>query len=168
MINTEQGRVTRATRATTFRRLVEKHKGTFVRFGMVGASGVLVNTVLLYALTEAGGLSPVFAAVLATEAAILCNFFLNDLWTFRKGRSGSAWGQRALRYNLGALGGLLISVAVLAMLTHLGGMYYLEANLFAIAVSTVWNYLASYFFIWSMPQAGAVVSVPSDAGFKTT
>jgi putative flippase GtrA len=61
------------------------------------------------------------------------------------------WTKRALRYNCGALAGLVISVAVLAMLTHLVDMYYLEANLFAIGAGTVWNYAASYFVIWSMP-----------------
>jgi putative flippase GtrA len=48
------------------------------------------------------------------------------------------------------------------MLTHLAGMYYLEANLFAIGASTIWNYVASYFFIWSMPQADAGDGVASD------
>lgn len=168
MLDTAQSPRRAADRAAALMTLVEKHKGTLIRFSMVGASGVLVNSILLYALTEAGGLSPMVAAVLATEIAILCNFFLNDLWTFRRARSGPAWAQRALRYNLGALAGLVISVAVLAMLIHLGAMYYLEANLFAIAAGMAWNYLASYFFIWSVPQRGAVSSVSGDAHLENT
>jgi len=145
-----------AARVASVRQLTIRHRGRFVRFGLVGVSGVLVNTALLYVLTEAGGLHPLIAVVLATEAAILSNFLLNDRWTFQEATPSFSWMRRAFRYNCGALAGLIISVGVLALLLHLG-MYYLVANLFAIAVAMLWNYAVSCLFTWSTPEIDADV-----------
>lgn len=127
-----------------------RHGGRLAKFGSVGLSGVAVNYAVLYLLAGAGGLNVIAAATLATEAAILSNFALNDLWTFRDARKGGlSLGSRALRYNFFALGGLGISVGVLAALTHLLHVHYLTANLFAIGAATLWNYTASYRWTWS-------------------
>lgn len=125
------------------------HGRRFAQFSLVGASGVLVNTALLWLLVEAGGLNHLLAAVLATEAAVLSNFTLNDLWTFRHAPPRLSWFRRAVRYNCIALGGLAITVAVLAMLTMLLGLHYLVANLFAIGAATLWNYIANSRFTWA-------------------
>ena len=146
MLKSKLARVPASRRVASFRRLVLEHKSRFVRFGLVGASGVLVNTALLYVLTEAGGLNPVIAAVFATEGAILSNFSLNDVWTFRDVKVERSWVRRALRYNCGAFGGLVISVGVLALLTHALGLHYLVANLIVIDVSMGWNYTVSYLY----------------------
>jgi dolichol-phosphate mannosyltransferase len=120
-----------------------------VRFGLVGASGVLVNTGLLYLLTEAGGLDYLVAAVLATEGAIFSNFSLNDRWTFRGVNPRTSWVRRALLYNFVALAGLVISVIVLAVLTYLLNLHYLVANLFAIGAATLWNYAVNSSSTWA-------------------
>lgn len=154
LIHTKPTRETMAAWVASVRQLTMRHKGRFVRFGLVGASGVLVNTVLLYVLTETGGLHTLIAAVTATETAILSNFLLNDRWTFQEATPSCSWTRRAFRYNCGALAGLVISVGVLVLLTHLG-MYYLVANLFAIAVAMVWNYAISCLFTWSTQEIDA-------------
>ena len=118
------------------------------RFGLVGSSGVLVNTAILYFLGRVGGWNHVTAATVSTEAAILSNFALNDRWTFRAVQAPAGWLQRALRYNGVALGGLVLSVATLALLTGAFGVQYLLANLVAIQVATLWNYAGSVRFAW--------------------
>lgn len=133
----------------SFRRESKREHGRhLVRFGLVGVSGVLVNYALLYLLVGVGGLNHLVAAALATEAAILGNFALNDLWTFRDVRPNSTRMRRALRYNLLASFGLVISVVVLAALTHLSSLHYLFANLFAIGAATLWNYGANRSWTW--------------------
>ena len=119
-----------------------------LRFGLVGGSGVLVNYAILCLLAATSGLNHLAAAALATEVAILSNFTLNNLWTFRGATPGGLWARRGLRYNVYALGGLVISVAVLAALTYLLHMHYLVANVFAIGAATLWNYAANYRWTW--------------------
>jgi len=127
---------------------IAAHAQCLVRFGLVGASGVVINTALLYLLIEVGGLNHLVAAVFATEVAILSNFALNDRWTFRDSKPAASVVRRAFRYNLIALGGLAISIAVLAALTLFAGFNYLFANLFAIGAATLWNYAASRSWNW--------------------
>lgn len=129
--------------------VITRHARRMVRFCLVGTSGVVINTTLLYVLSEAGGLNHLVAAVFATEAAILNNFLLNDRWTFSDVEPVTSWYRRALRYNSVALVGLAVSVSVLAGLTYLLDIHYLMANLFAIGVGTLWNYTGSSYLTWA-------------------
>jgi dolichol-phosphate mannosyltransferase len=128
--------------------VLSDHGYIFVRFGLVGTSGVAVNYALLYLLADIGDLNHLLAASVATEAAILSNFTFNNLWTFRYTRPKTSWRRRALQYNLFCLGGLVISVLVLAVLTYLVNIHYLVANIFAIGAATLWNYGANRYWTW--------------------
>lgn len=130
------------------------HGARLLRFALVGGSGVLVNNGILFALVGRVGVPPVLAAVFATECAIGTNFILNDRWTFRDvARSGDApWPRRFASYNLLTLGGLLLSVAVLAVLQGLAGVHYLLANMVGIGAGMLWNYGSNHHWTWSRPR----------------
>jgi dolichol-phosphate mannosyltransferase len=134
---------------------VSRHAGRFLRFGVVGGSGVLVNNAVLLALVEGLHLPPVAAAVVATECAIVSNFLLNDRWTFADVRHSSArsWPRRFASYNLLTLGGLVLSVGVLALLHGVAGVHYLLANVAGIAVGTLWNYGSNHQWTWGRRRA---------------
>ena len=59
---------------------------TFLKFGIVGASGVAVNCGIAY-LGYIAGLSDILSLAIGVETAILNNFTWNDLWTFRHRRT---------------------------------------------------------------------------------
>jgi dolichol-phosphate mannosyltransferase len=125
-----------------------------VRFGLVGISGVVVNSAILLALAEGIGLTPVVASALATEGAILTNFAINDRWTFGDAPRERSWAARAVRYNIVAMGGLAITVCVLAALLGMTSLHYLVANLLAIAAATAWNYTVNGAMTWSVWGGG--------------
>jgi dolichol-phosphate mannosyltransferase len=127
---------------------VVKHGQRFVRFGLVGVVGVLVNTALLYLGAALAHLPAVLAAGLATELTILGNFVLNDRWTFRDVHTRKPRLQRMAVYNSIALGGMLISLGVFVLLMHLLRIHYLLANLGGIAVVTMWNYAVNARITW--------------------
>ena len=108
------------------------HRARGLRFGLVGLSGVLVNSAVLWLLAVALGLPVIVASALATEAAVLSNFLLNDSWTFRSRSHCHAFGRRLLRYHGVAAGGAVVSLGVLAALTAHSRLPLLVANLFAI------------------------------------
>ncbi|MDB5058638.1 MAG: hypothetical protein JWO59_2110 [Chloroflexi bacterium] len=133
------------------RRLVahaRTHVQRMARFAIVGTCGVAVNTVTLFLLVNMGHLNKLIAAAIATEVTIVTNFIMNDVWTFRGVHSRLSWPERLLRYNAVALGGMLITLAVLAMLTLWVGLHYLVANLIAIATATIWNYVVNFRLTW--------------------
>jgi dolichol-phosphate mannosyltransferase len=125
----------------------------FIRFGVVGCLGTLVNMIILYLLVHYGGWNQLAAAVVATEGAIGFNFVMNDSWTFRQPVRRHSWISRAWRYNIIAISGAAISLTVLCVLTYIGDVHYLVANLTGIAAATVWNYFLNMSLTWR--SAGA-------------
>lgn len=134
-----------------------------IRFGVVGATGVVVNNLVLYLLHGVVGWSLIPASVMAVELAILNNFIWNDRWTFSS-RDGARY--RFLRFNLVSLGGLLINTGVLAALVAATGMHYLVANLVAIAAAMGWNFSANARWTWIRPK-GPVAEPPRLVGSGT-
>jgi len=122
----------------------------FIKFCLVGLSGVLVNEGLLWLLTEGLGLFYVFSAAISIETAILTNFTLNEIWTFRDRRSPgikSVLG-RGLKFNLVSIGGLGINMTILWTFTEVLGISYLISNLIGIAGATVWNFSINTLWTW--------------------
>lgn len=129
---------------------LSSHGNRFVRYALVGGSGVLVNTGILYLLVTIAGLPHLVAAAFSSEVSILTNFVLNEVWTFRDARAGRHPVRRAVHYNVVALGGMVITLAVLFALTTWLGMHYLIANLIAIGAATLSNYALNMKFTWKV------------------
>src|SRR5437870_5602612 len=86
----------------------------YIRFCLVGGSGVVVDMTIFGLLSASGG-SVAFSKVVEAELAIANNFVWNELWTFRDCRSGT-WRealQRFLRFNVISSTGLAISLLLL-------------------------------------------------------
>jgi len=130
-----------------------KRKGEllrFVKFCLVGASGVIVNMGLLWLLTEFAGLFYLFSSAISIETSIISNFTLNDFFTFpdRRTRGLRDFLKRLVKFNLVSLAGLGLNMAVLWLLTSVLGVYYLLSNLCGIAVAILWNYLVNFWWTW--------------------
>jgi dolichol-phosphate mannosyltransferase len=123
-----------------------------LRFGVVGLSGIVVNSAILWALVRELHLAVLLGSVLATEAAILSNFLLNDRWTFR-GVSERSFTQRLLRFNGVALGGMAITAGILTALASYTHLHLLIANVLAVGAATGWNYVVNSRWTWNSRQA---------------
>ena len=118
-----------------------------LRFGVVGLSGIVVNSAILWVLVRELHLAVMLGSVLATEAAILSNFLLNDRWTFR-GVSARSFTQRLLRFNGVALGGMAITAGILTALASYTHLHLLIANVLAVGAATGWNYVVNSRWTW--------------------
>lgn len=122
----------------------------FLKFAVVGASGTIVNSLVLYLGYQVGGLPLLLASVLAVETAILNNFIWNNRWTFSQ-RDFAL--HRLVRFNIVSLGGLLVNVLTLYALVTGFGIHYLVANLAAIAAAMTLNFVGNVMWTWdSSPQ----------------
>lgn len=130
----------------------------FLRFGVVGFSGVFVDMAVLYLLHTTVGLNLTRSKILAGEIAILNNFIWNDAWTFSDvAQSQKGWGarlRRFLKFNLICLSGLVLNVLVLNILYNVvfGQRYAYLANLIAIAVVTLWNFWLNLKLSWRVTK----------------
>lgn len=130
-----------------------KRKGEllrFIKFCLVGLSGVLVNMGLLWLLTEFAGLFYLLSAAIGIETSIVSNFVLNDFFTFPDRRSTGVKSalSRLAKFNVVSLGGLGINMAILWLLTEHLGLYYLLSNICGIAAATLWNFSVNTLWTW--------------------
>jgi dolichol-phosphate mannosyltransferase len=130
----------------------------FMRFAVVGLSGVLVDMAILYLLHSTLGLALTRSKLVAAEVAIINNFIWNDAWTFADVRlqqqGGPARLKRFLKFNLICLGGLVLNVMVLNLVYNLvfGQRWPYLANLIAIALVTLWNFWLNLKLSWRVTQ----------------
>jgi dolichol-phosphate mannosyltransferase len=120
------------------------------KFGLVGLSGIVVNMVVLWYLTEFVGFYYLVSSLFAIELSILNNFVWNDLWTFRAGTSHkhpSRW-HRLISFHIVSAGGLVINMGILYLLTSVGGVYYLISNIIGIVVGFGWNFMLNRRVTW--------------------
>ena len=130
-----------------------------LRFGLVGLSGIVVNSAILWVLVRELHLAVTIGSVLATEVAILSNFLLNDRWTFRGARVRT-FMQRLVRFNGVALGGMAITAGMLTALASYTHLHLLFANLLAVGAATGWNYIVNSRWTWrSQQSAGGDVHI---------
>lgn len=121
-----------------------------VKFGIVGSSGIIVNSAVLWLFHDIFGLLLYFASPVAIAAAIFNNFNLNDFWTFAEHRSERRhnYFHRLWRYYFSASLGAGINYAVLLALTKVGEMYFLYANLLGIMAGMTTNFILSEFWVF--------------------
>lgn len=119
-----------------------------VKFGIVGASGLLVNTALLALLAQFTRLQVVVCVVIATEASIAWNFALSDKWVFagtaeRQGRLRRFALFAAVNNTAIALSGPLIWLLVSGL-----ELRYVLANLLSIVGLILARFVVCETFIW--------------------
>ncbi|MFP4099538.1 glycosyltransferase [Coleofasciculus sp.] len=133
-------------------RLSLGHIGRFIRFGLVGFSGVFVDMAVFYLLREHVELGLTRSAILSAEVAILNNFLWNDLWTFGDiSRHQQGWRKRFkrfLKFNVICLVGLILNVLLVNLLFNVFGINEYVAKLIAIAAVTVWNFWINLKLSW--------------------
>ena len=120
----------------------------FLRFAVVGGSGVLVNMGCLFILTRYAGMRIEFASPVAIEISILTNFFLNNAWTFRKRDTQIGFGGRILRYHLVTAMAGVVNYLTLLLLANVFGMHDLIANLIGIILGTFINFFLNSLWTW--------------------
>jgi putative flippase GtrA len=117
-----------------------------VRFGLVGASGYIVN-LAIYALLLELGLHYRGAATGAWVGGVLNNFWWNRHWTFGA-REGHA-GFQAARFLLVSFVAFLVSLGVLTLLVD-AGVAKLPAQALAIIAATPLNFVGNK--LWSFAR----------------
>lgn len=123
----------------------------FLAFSLVGVAGIVVHMAMLAAL-RAGQVSFSRAQAIATIGAMVFNFWLNNLLTYRDRRL------RGIRWLTGLLS--FIAACGLGAVANVGIASYLFANqtqwalaaLAGIAVGAVWNFAITQLYTWGQDR----------------
>lgn len=123
----------------------------FLKFGTVGFVGYLVNAFLLSIFSKLWSIEWL-SWLLSTEAAIISNFTLNNIWTFKadKIEGTSKLISKFLQFNFTSLGALLIQTIAGVLGVMIFGAQYRQILLPFIIVFLVlpYNWLMYNKFIW--------------------
>ena len=122
----------------------------FIKFAIVGGSGVVVNMGLLFILTRFLSVRLEIASPIAIEVSILTNFTLNNLWTFKKRNTHVPFWTRLFRYHLvtGLAG--IVNYLVLLLLVNSFGLHDMLSNLIGILIGTIITYSLNSLWTWNV------------------
>jgi putative flippase GtrA len=121
----------------------------FLKFGIVGASGMVVHFVVLYLCKEIIGLNPFVANTIGFIIAATTNYILNRIWTFRSKEKQVA--VEYLKFILVSVIGLGVNNGTLWLTGHLlpswndDWRFYI-LWIFAVGVTTLWNFFGNMLF----------------------
>ena len=129
-------------------RLGFRNTKDFIKYSLVGMSGVFVNLGLYTLLTRYYEVSELLAPLISIESALISNFILNNFWTFGKRTTQSRIRVRFLKFHLASGFSALINYAVFLTLFLVFQLYDILANLIGIALAAIVNYLINSNWTW--------------------
>ena len=123
-----------------------------ISFAIVGASGAAIIMSLMWLFVSVYHFNYMASGAVAIELSIIWAFFLNNKFTFRDRIITTStridWFRRIAKYNVSALSGESINLALLFILTS-AGLFYLVSEAVAILVVFVFNFAISSKWVWA-------------------
>lgn len=153
---------------------MRKLLGQFLRFGVVGGVGFVVDLGLfnLLRLTvlapESLHEGPVLAKVISTSVAIACNWIGNRLWTFREHRGRQLW-REGIEFALVSLGGMLIGLGCLFVSHYLLGFTSvladnISSNVIGLGLGTLFRFALYRFWVFAPHRSDTAPAVFPEPG----
>ena len=127
----------------------------FLKFGIVGFSGVFVDFSITWLTKEKFGIPKYVANAIGFTSAATTNYFLNRIWTFE-----STNPKVMVEYGefLGiSLIGLAINTAILYLLVSKFKLNFYVSKIFAIGVVTIWNFFANAYITFNPEHISMLV-----------
>src|SRR3954447_10853833 len=118
------------------------------QFGIVGASGYLINLVVFALTNGALGIHYIGAAIIAFCVAVTSNFWWNRHWTFDEAKHNHAGFQAARFFTVSVLA-LVVNLVALKLLVG-GGMSELPAQAISVAIAMPFNFIGNK--LWTFDQ----------------
>ncbi|KAB8031988.1 glycosyltransferase [Fluviispira multicolorata] len=121
----------------------------FIKYGIIGASGLLIATMVIFICQEFTSLSNANAVSISIEISILTNFFLNNFWTFRDNKLNGFWkmSRGLITFHAICLGGAFINQGIALKMLSFGFDVYLS-NALGYFIAAIWNYMINVNITW--------------------
>jgi len=132
-----------------------RNANTFIKFLLVGGTGVVVNLGFFTMLLKMG-INKYLASPIAIQVSIVSNFLLNNYWTFRSRNTADSIQVRGVKFNLVSLASLAISyLAFILLSVAFPHVHPALVQFLGIIPATLVNYLGnSYWTFRHSPDRG--------------
>lgn len=119
----------------------------FLKFGVVGCSGMIVDFGLTYLCKEILRINKFLSNAIGFIVAATSNYFFNRLWTFES--HNEEIGVQYLQFMTVSVIGLGINSLVLYLLNEKLKWNFYFSKLIAIGITTIWNFFANLLFTFA-------------------
>jgi putative flippase GtrA len=116
----------------------------FLKFGAVGATGVVVDFSFTWLSKEKAKIQKYFSNAIGFTLAASSNYFLNRWWTFHSNNPELAIEYS--RFLVFSIIGLGMNTAIIWFLVTRRSHNFYISKLFAIGIVTVWNFFINLAF----------------------
>ena len=130
----------------------------WLKFNFVGGIGIGVQLAALVVLKSALHLNYLLATALAVETAVIHNFLWHERFTWKDRERAASPTLRFIKFNLtNGLLSILGNLALMRLFTGVLHVNYLAANLTAIILCSLVNFVVSDRFVFRMqaPNKGS-------------
>ncbi len=121
----------------------------FAGFAIVGLSGIAVNSLALYLLTDLLHIYYLVSVVFATLVSTIWNFALTEVWVYRSANQPQGRTRRFTLFFGMNLIALVLRSPLIFVLTSIFGIFYVVSNLVSLVLLTGIRFLTADSFIWS-------------------
>ncbi len=142
----------------------------FTSFALVGISGLLVNSLVLYLATNSLHIFYLVSAAIATVASTLWNFVLVESWVYRAGTRASGRFRRLGMFFLMNVIALGARSPLIFVMTSVLGIHYVLSNLISLGLLTVIRFFTADYLIWgrsSVVVPGVAPDAKAQAGIRS-
>ncbi|MBI5219200.1 MAG: GtrA family protein [Bacteroidia bacterium] len=119
----------------------------FIKFGVVGFSGMLVDFGITYLLKEKIKIQKYVANAAGFITAASTNYYLNRIWTYHS-TNPKIVNEYSIFIIISVIGLGINSLVLWALVSKYKKHFYLS-KLVAIVVTTLWNFIANTLFTFS-------------------
>lgn len=120
----------------------------FIKFALIGASGILINSMVMFLATETLQIYYLLSAGIGTVASTLWNFALTETWVYKAQYTTQGRARRLGLFFVMNMVALALRTPMIYLLTAITGIFYLLSNIISLAVLTVIRFAFSENIIW--------------------
>lgn len=117
----------------------------FIKYFIVGFSGLFLDIGSLILFKEVLGISPVLAVVINQIFLLTYNFSLNKYWSFRNKEMPQ---KQIVRYGILAGANYLVSVSAMYIFNHRFGFDYRIVRVGTIILMVSWNFFLYKYWVY--------------------
>ncbi len=119
----------------------------FIKFGIVGASGIIIDFGVTYLCKEIIKIQKYIANAIGFTIAATSNFILNRIWTFQN-KNPEITVQFFKFFGISLIGLGINTIILYILVSKFKKNFYLS-KLFAIGVVVIWNFFINLIFTFN-------------------
>jgi dolichyl-phosphate beta-glucosyltransferase len=113
----------------------------FIRYATVGVTGTALDVGSLYVFVDLLHIPVLVAAAMSFILAVVNNFILNKIWTFRN--NSRNFRKQFIKFLIVSVVGLALTEICMALFVYLLDIWYIVSKLITSVIVLTWNFLAN-------------------------